>query len=80
MQIQIQKWGNSLGLRIPKSFAKEIQIDQGTIVEISLEDGRIVITPSNKPKYKLEDLLSGINKNNIHKEVKTGAIVGKEKI
>ena len=80
MQIQIQKWGNSLGLRIPKSFAKEIQIAQGTLVDISLEDGKIVITPSNKPKYKLEELLAGVNKNNIHREVRTGSIVGKETI
>ncbi|MEW6737344.1 MAG: AbrB/MazE/SpoVT family DNA-binding domain-containing protein [Acidobacteriota bacterium] len=78
MQIQIQKWGNSLALRIPKSFAIESNIEQGSMVEVSLEEGKIVITPTSKPKYKLNELLSKVTKKNLHKEVKTGEVQGKE--
>ena len=42
MKVQIQKWGNSLALRIPKSFAIESKVKQGTVVEVSLEQGKIV--------------------------------------
>jgi antitoxin MazE len=77
MQSQVQKWGNSLALRIPKSFAKEANIEQGTTVEISVEAGKIIITPA-RPKYKLDDMLSGINKKNVHHEIDAGAPVGKE--
>jgi antitoxin MazE len=78
MQIQIQKWGNSLAFRIPKSFAIETNIEEGSVVDISIEDGKLVITPTSKPKYSLDELLSKINKKNIHEEVDTGAATGKE--
>jgi antitoxin MazE len=78
MQIQIQKWGNSLALRIPKSFAVETNIEQGSLVDISIEDGKLIITPTSKSKYTLDELLSGINKKNIHEEVETGHSIGKE--
>ena len=78
MQSQIQKWGNSLALRIPKSFAEETNIEQGSVVDISIEDGKIIIVPTSKSKYTLEELLSGVTKKNIHKEVNTGNAVGKE--
>ncbi len=78
MQSQIQKWGNSLALRIPKAFAKEAKIEQGINVEVKLVEGSIVITPITSNKYKLEDLLSQITKDNVHEEINTGEAVGKE--
>ncbi len=68
MQTQVQKWGNSLGLRLPKAFAKEVQIDQGTVVEITVAEGKIIITPTPKPKYQLAALLAGVKKKNLHQE------------
>ena len=65
MQIQIQKWGNSLALRIPKSFAIETNIEEGSVVNVSINDGKLVIAPTTKTKYTLDELLSGINKKNI---------------
>ncbi|MFY9221825.1 MAG: AbrB/MazE/SpoVT family DNA-binding domain-containing protein [Blastocatellia bacterium] len=78
MQSQIQKWGNSLALRIPKAFAKEAKIEQGINVEVKLVEGSIVITPITPNKYNLEDLLSQITKDNVHEEINTGEAVGKE--
>ncbi|HZX11103.1 MAG TPA: AbrB/MazE/SpoVT family DNA-binding domain-containing protein [Acidobacteriota bacterium] len=78
MVTKIQKWGNSLGLRIPKSFAKEIGVKEGCSVNILLEDDQLVIRPLQKEKYQLSDLLSLVRKENIHKEISTGDAVGRE--
>ena len=78
MKVQIQKWGNSLALRIPKSFAQETKIDQGTVVNLSLKEGEIIIRPIVEPEYSLDKLLSQVTKENIHREVDTGRAQGKE--
>jgi antitoxin MazE len=78
MLTKIQRWGNSLALRIPKAFALDTQLDNDSLVEISLVDGRIIITPIVAPSWTLEELLAGINKNNLHREVDTGVAVGNE--
>lgn len=78
MKVQIQKWGNSLALRIPKSFARETQIDQGTVVDLSLEKGEIIIRPVIEPEFTLDQLLSRVTKDNIHREIETGKAQGKE--
>ncbi|MEK7353303.1 MAG: AbrB/MazE/SpoVT family DNA-binding domain-containing protein, partial [Chloroflexota bacterium] len=57
MRSRVQKWGNSLALRIPKSFADEAGIQKETPVELSLADGKLVITPVTEPKPTLEQLL-----------------------
>ena len=78
MKARVQKWGNSLALRIPKSFAIESKVEQGSIVEVSLEQGKIVVTPVTKPEFTLKDLLAKVTKRNLHKVVDTGMSVGKE--
>jgi len=78
MVTKIQKWGNSLGLRIPKSFAEEIGVKEGFSVNIILEDGQLVVRPLQKEKYQLSDLLSHVGEENIHKEISTGDAVGRE--
>ena len=78
MKTRVQKWGNSLALRIPKSFANEVGLQQETSVEISLADGKIVVTPVAKPKPILKQLLAKVTKENLHHEVDTGFAVGKE--
>jgi antitoxin MazE len=77
MKVQVQKWGNSLALRIPKSFAVETSIENGSTVEVTLEKGAIVIKPA-KEDINLEDLLSGITSENIHVETDFGKPEGKE--
>jgi antitoxin MazE len=78
MLTKIQKWGNSLALRIPKAFALDAHLVNDSLVEISIVDGQIIITPVAVPSWTLEELLAGINKNNIHHEVDTGFAVGNE--
>jgi antitoxin MazE len=78
MKIQIQKWGNSLAVRIPKSFAQEAHIDRGTLVDLALEEGEIIIRPVVEPQYSLNELLAKVTKDNIHGEVDTGEAQGKE--
>ena len=78
MQTKIQKWGNSLGLRIPKSFAAEVRVDAGSTVDLSVEDGDLVIKPVRHLRYELRDLLRAINSRNVHREVETGDPVGRE--
>jgi antitoxin MazE len=78
MQAKIQKWGNSLAVRIPKAFAEEVGFDANTPVEISVQNGQIVVIRAEKPKYTLEELVSQMTKDNIHAEVDMGKPVGKE--
>ena len=78
MLTKVQKWGNSLALRIPKAFALDAQLENDSVVEISIVDGQIIIKPVETPNWTLEELLSGINKDNIHHEVDTGPAMGNE--
>lgn len=78
MKVQIQKWGNSLALRIPKSFAVQSKVEQGSTVEVSVEKGKIVVTPVAAPEYTLNGLLTKVTKRNIHKEIDTGEPIGHE--
>jgi antitoxin MazE len=78
MLAKVQKWGNSLALRIPKAFALDAQLENNTIVEVKLVDGQIVIKPIASPGWSLEQLLAGVNSNNIHHETDTGDAVGNE--
>jgi antitoxin MazE len=72
-----RKWGNSLGIRIPRGVAEQAGVEEGTQVEIKTEQGRIVITPA-VPRYTLEELLKGISNRNLHGEIDLGASQGKE--
>jgi antitoxin MazE len=78
MLTKVQKWGNSLALRIPKAFARDAQLEDDSLVEINLVEGQIIVTPVEAPSWTLEELLAGINKKNIHYEVETGSAVGNE--
>ena len=78
MQTKIQKWGNSLGLRIPRSVAEEAGVEAGSAVDISIRRGDLVVKPARRRKYRLKDLLRQINSKNIHAEVDAGAPVGRE--
>jgi len=78
MRVRISKWGNSLALRIPAPFAEETGIESGAEVELSLEEGRLVVTPRATPVYALDDLLAGVTKRNLHDSVDTGPPRGGE--
>ena len=78
MRVRVQKWGNSLALRIPKSFATETALDSGAEVDLTLEDGRLVVTPLSEPRYSLSELLAEVTPQNLHSEIDTGSSRGAE--
>ena len=77
MVTRVQKWGNSLALRIPQSFAVQAKVAAGTAVDIAVEKGQLVVRPV-KQRYRLRDLLKAVDARNLHKEVQTGRPVGRE--
>ena len=78
MRTQIHKWGNSLALRIPKSFAEEARLTPEAAVDLTLVDGRLVVEAVAGSDVRLDDLLAGITDQNLHGEVPTGRSVGAE--
>ena len=78
MQTKITKWGNSLALRIPKSFALNANLKQNELVDLSIEKEKIIITPINEKEYSLKELLDQVTESNLHGEFDTGKPVGKE--
>lgn len=78
MRVKVQKWGNSIALRIPKSFATEINLQNGSTVNLSLIDKRLIIEPIDTGEYELEELLSKVTEDNLHKEYLVDKPVGDE--
>ena len=75
MQTVVQKWGNSLGIRIPSMYVKEFNLKNGNSVDIIEENGKIVIVP---PKKTLQEMLSRVTTENIHSPIETGSSLGNE--
>jgi antitoxin MazE len=78
MKSRVQKWGNSLAVRIPKSFAVEAGLQANGAVELSLVEGSLVVQPIAPEPPTLDELLSGITDNNMPGEWDTGPVIGKE--
>jgi antitoxin MazE len=78
MKTRVQKWGNSLALRIPKAFAEQVGIADNVLVDISLTDGKLLVIPIVDQPITLDDLLAGITDANIHHEDDTGTLEGNE--
>ncbi len=77
MVTRVQRWGNSLAVRIPHSFAVQAKVVEGTAVDIAVERDRLVVKPVQH-RYRLRDLLKAINSRNRHGEIATGPAVGRE--
>lgn len=78
MQTKIQRWGNSLGLRIPRAFAEEAGVEAGAEVDLSVRDGDLVVKPARRVKYRIGELVRKVTDRNRHGEVNTGGPVGRE--
>jgi len=80
MRAKIQKWGNSQGVRIPKTVLEEAQIAVGDEVDISVSKGRIVVRRSTpvRGRYRLKDLLDRIPANYRAEETDWGPPTGRE--
>jgi antitoxin MazE len=77
VRTRIVKWGNSLGLRIPKSFAEEVEVRSGSTVDLSISDGKMVIRPIEQ-RFRLEELLEVVTEDNLPAEIPTGEPRGRE--
>lgn len=78
MVVLIKKWGNSAAVRIPAAVLADAGIALDQPVEIREERGRIVIEPSRKRSFMLNDLVKGIRPGNLHEAIETGPPQGKE--
>jgi antitoxin MazE len=78
MRSKVQLWGNSLALRIPKYIAKQMKINNGSDVDVSMEEEKLVIKAIIEKQNSLEHLLDQIDNHNIHKEEESGEPVGGE--
>lgn len=78
MRVRIRKWGNSLALRIPKPFAEETDVTEGVVVDLSVEDGKLVATPAAPRKYSLKQLMRDVTRGNLHTEVAWDRATGRE--
>jgi antitoxin MazE len=78
MKTRVQKWGNSLALRIPKSFAAEAGLQANAPVELSLVDGTLIVKRTPPQVLTLDELLRGITEDNVPGEWDTGPAAGKE--
>lgn len=78
MVTKVQKWGNSLGLRLPKKLADDLNMATGTEVDIVVHEGKLVLTPRHPKRFTLDELLSRVTKRNKHSEVDLGPGRGDE--
>ena len=78
MRTRVQKWGNSLAVRIPQSFARDIGLCENGAVDLSVKDGNLVVQPRRDESLSLDALLRGVTDENLRAEWETGPSVGKE--
>lgn len=78
MRTRLQKWGNSLAVRIPRPFARESNLEENSPVDIKLRDGQLIIVPLREPEYSLDEMVRSITKKNRHSEVADGNKRGNE--
>ena len=77
MTTNVAMWGTSLGVHLPKREAERVGIENGTPVEIYVENQRVIIEKA-KPRYSLDELVSRITPQNLHGEINTGPSKGNE--
>lgn len=78
MKARVQKWGNSLALRIPRALALEVGLSTESSIEMTLVEGKLVIVPLADTAPTLEELVREITPENRHDEISWGAVVGRE--
>ena len=76
MKNRVQKWGNSLAVRLPKSFAAELGWSENTPVALSLDDDGLVIRTDKERAWDLEALLDAVTEDNIHPVLEAGTAAG----
>jgi antitoxin MazE len=78
MRTRIQKWGNSLAVRIPKPFAEEARLSEDSTVDVSVRNGKLVVVAVEEAELTLAALVAQITPENRHSEVDVGKPIGNE--
>ena len=78
MVTKVNKWGNSLAVRIPRAMAEEAKFTANMEVDLSIKDNQLVVKQIRKPRVKLSELLERITDENLHAEINLGPAVGAE--
>ena len=78
MKTAVRRWGNSLALRIPRAYAAESRISEGSQVELTLKSGSLVVRPVLRKRHSLARLLKRVTPSNRHQSISTGISVGQE--
>jgi antitoxin MazE len=77
MSVTLHRWGNSVGLRLPKPLLEQLGLKEGSEVDVKVENNRLVIEPSRR-RYTMAELLEGFTPNDRPGEVDWGPPVGNE--
>ena len=78
MHVRVQKWGNSLAVRISKPLAEDAEVKEGTVLNLAVSEGKVVATPVERKKQSLKQLLAKVTRKNLHTELDFGPSVGRE--
>ena len=78
MKTRVQKWGNSLALRIPRPYADEVKLHENSAVDVTVRAGKLVVVPVDESAYSLDTFVEQITEHNRHDEIETGEGVGNE--
>jgi len=76
----IQKWGNSLAVRIPAALANQLDVAEGAQVQLEVRDGEFVVRLLARRRLNLKDLLCDCQPSQLHGETDFGPDVGREVI
>ncbi len=76
----VQKWGDSLAIRIPKTLARQLDVLEGDSVEMQVRDGELIVRPIRAKKQSLEELLKSCKPSQLHRETDFGPDLGREAI
>jgi antitoxin MazE len=78
VKAKVQRWGNSLAVRIPKAFAEEVGLTDNSSIEMRLVKGGLLVEPSATWTPSLDELLDGVTDSNLHDGVDSGPAQGSE--
>ena len=78
MSVTLHKWGNGVGLRLPKSLLEQLRLKEGSEVDVKVEGNRLVIEPARRRRYTMAEVLEGFAPDDRPGEVDWGKPVGRE--
>ena len=77
MKAKVQRWGNSLAIRIPKAYAADLRVEAGSVIDLDVVEARLIVTPEAEAP-SLDALLARVTPENVHAETDAGPVVGRE--